>query len=112
MIEVVGTDDFEAWYVNLEEKDAEAVAKLIDLLSVKGVALPFPYQSALKTSAFGLRELRIQSGGKPLRVAYGFDSRRQAVVLLGADKTGDPRFYDWFVPKADQRWVEYLKEVS
>ncbi len=51
-------------------------------------------------------------GRKPLRVAYGFDQQRQAVVLLGADKTGDSRFYEWFVPAADQRWIEYLKEVS
>lgn len=97
--------------MGLDDKDSEAVAKIVDLLGVKGVALKFPYQSALVTSAFGLRELRIQSGGKPLRIAYGFDPMRQAVVLLGADKTGDPNFYDWFVPAADRRWIKYLKEA-
>ena len=112
MVEVVATDTFENWYMALDDKDAEAVAKIIDLLGAKGVALRFPHQSALKTSAFGLRELRVQSGGKPIRIAYGFDPERQAVVVLGADKTGDPNFYEWFVPKADQRWIEYLKEVA
>ena len=65
-------------------------------------------------SAFGLRELRCQSGGKPLRMAYGFDQKRQAVVLLGADKTGqsDKKFYEWFIDAAEKRWIEYLKEVS
>jgi hypothetical protein len=111
VVEVVVTDDFEAWYMGLDDKDSEAVAKIVDLLGVKGVALKFPHQSALVTSVFGLRELRIQSGGKPLRIAYGFDPMRRAVVLLGADKTGDPKFYDWFVPAADRRWIKYLKEA-
>lgn len=58
MVEVVGTDEFEAWFMSLDEKDAEVVSKVVDLLAAKGAALGFPHQSALKTSAFGLRELR------------------------------------------------------
>jgi hypothetical protein len=114
MVEVVGTAGFEAWFMDLDGKDSEAVAKKIDLLGAVGVALPFPHQSALKGSAFRLRELRVQSAGKPLRIAYGFDTKRQAVVLLGADKTGQStqRFYEWFVAAADSEWIKYLKEVS
>ncbi len=74
--------------MGLDDKDGEAVAKIIDLLGAKGVALRFPHQSGLKGSVFGLRELRVQSSGKLMRIAYGFDPKRQAVVLLGADKTG------------------------
>jgi hypothetical protein len=36
-----------------------------------------------------MRELRVQSGGKPIRVFYAFDPRRTAILLLGGDKTGD-----------------------
>jgi hypothetical protein len=40
-----------------------------------------------------MRELRIQSRGRPLRVFCGFEPLRRAVLLLGGDKTGDKRFY-------------------
>jgi hypothetical protein len=35
-------------------------------------------------------------------------------VLLAGDKAGDDRFYEWFVPKADEIWKQYseLKEES
>ncbi|HEY9720892.1 MAG TPA: hypothetical protein V6D47_02700 [Oscillatoriaceae cyanobacterium] len=27
---------------------------------------------------------------------------------MGGDKTGDARFYEWFVPKCEAIWEEYL----
>jgi hypothetical protein len=45
-----------------------------------------------------------------VRIAYAFDTARDAVLILGGDKTGDPRFYEWFVPKADKLWEHYLAE--
>jgi hypothetical protein len=66
----------------------------------------------IKGSAFALRELRIQSQGRPLRVFYAFDPARQAVVLIGGDKTGDGRFYERMVPVAERIWKEYLDETA
>jgi hypothetical protein len=48
-----------------------------------------------------MRELRVQSGGRPLRVFYAFDPRRSAILLIGGDKTGDGRFYERMIPIAD-----------
>ena len=48
-----------------------------------------------------LRELRVKAGGDQIRIAYAFDPARDAVLLLGAAKVGDDRFYKWFVPKAE-----------
>lgn len=59
-----------------------------------------------------MRELRVQSGGRPLRILYVFDPRRQAVLLLGADKAGDDGFYGWAVPKAEALFREYLCEME
>jgi hypothetical protein len=59
-----------------------------------------------------LRELRIQSRGRPLRVFYAFDPLRQAVLLLGGDKTGDDRFYASLVPRVEAIWVQYLRDIS
>ena len=49
-----------------------------------------------------MRELRVQSGGNPLRIFYAFDPRRAAILLIGGDKTGDARFYERFIPLADR----------
>jgi len=36
---------------------------------------------------------------------------RTAVLLIGADKTGDDRWYESFVPLADRLWEEHLDEL-
>ena len=59
-----------------------------------------------------MRELRVQSSGRPVRVFYSFDPRRTAVLLIGGDKTGDDRFYKQFVPLADRLYDEHLKELK
>jgi hypothetical protein len=58
-----------------------------------------------------MRELRLQSGGRPLRVFYAFDPRRSAILLIGGDKTGDDRFYERMVPIADQLYDVYIAEI-
>ena len=39
---------------------------------------------------------------------YAFDPRRQAVLLIGGDKTGRDRFYEEMTPWAERVWEEYL----
>ena len=59
-----------------------------------------------------MRELRIQHQGRPYRVLSAFDPRRNAVLLIGGDKTGDARWYETFVPVADQLCEEYLSDLK
>jgi hypothetical protein len=73
-------------------------------------SLGHPHSSAIKGSRHAIREPRIPSGGRALRVFYAFDPRRQAVLLLGGDKTGDDRFYETFLPRAESIGEEYLAE--
>jgi hypothetical protein len=110
MGEVVATDEFRDWYRALDDGDARAVARAVDRLEMLGVALPFPFSSAIAGSPHALRELRVQSGGRPLRVLYIFDPRRDAVLLIGADKTGDDRFYQRLIPLAERLWETFQKE--
>ena len=58
------------------------------------------------TDEFG--ELQYQ--GRPYRVFYAFDPKRQAVLLIGGDKTGRDRFYEEMIPQAESIWREYLEE--
>jgi hypothetical protein len=111
MVEVIATDEFTAWYRGLQLADAVAVTRSVERLEAEGLGLGFPPSSDVKgTKRHAIRELRIQSGGRPLRVLYAFDPRRQAVLLIGGDKTGDTRFYGRMVPVAERILDVYLAE--
>jgi hypothetical protein len=56
-----------------------------------------------------MRELRIQHAGRPYRILYAFDPIRQAVLLMGGDKTGDDRWYEKAIRLADKLFAEYLR---
>jgi hypothetical protein len=112
MVEVLVTDEFENWYEGLEERDAEEVTVKVDLLQEKGVALGYPHSSAIKGSRIALRELRVQSAGRPLRVFYAFDPSRNAVLLFGGDKTGNKQFYEQYIARAEKIWCDYLEECK
>jgi len=112
VVEVVFTDEFGAWFGGLAEGDQDAVAAKVEILADKGLALGTPNSSAIKGSAIALRELRVQSGGKPLRVFYAFDPARQAVLLIGGDKTGQKRFYEEMIRQSEALWAEYLRETG
>ena len=59
-----------------------------------------------------MRELRTQHAGRPFRTLYAFDPRRNAILLLGGDKTGDDRWYEVNVPVADSLYDEHLAELK
>ena len=112
MAEVIGSDEFDEWFQSLDDAATDAVARVVDMLEMQGPMLPFPYSSAIKGSRLALRELRVQSQGRPLRVFYAFDPVRQAVLLLGGDKTGNDRFYEIIVPQAERIFRRYLQELE
>jgi hypothetical protein len=72
------------------------------------------YTGAIEGSDLTLRELRIQSHGHPIRVFYAFDPQRDAIVLIGGDKTGisNDRFYRDYIPQAERILREYLAEIE
>lgn len=110
--EVEVTDDFEAWWGDLSEGEQESVTAVVQLLEAKGPQLPFPYSSGINESHHShLRELRIQHGGEPYRVLYAFDPRRRAILLLGGCKTGNDRWYQREVPRADKLYDEHLAQL-
>jgi hypothetical protein len=108
MVEVLATEQYAEWFEGLSLQDARAVQRKVQMLEELGVTLDHPHSSALRGSRHGLRELRIQSSGRPLRVIYGFDPERAAILLLGGDKTGDDRFYEREIPAADDLYDAHL----
>ena len=58
-----------------------------------------------------MRELRVQHKGQPYRVLYAFDPRRTAILLIGGEKTGNDRWYEESIPRADRLYDEHLAEL-
>jgi hypothetical protein len=108
--EIVVTDQFKDWYEALSIDEQEPVFRAVTLLEELGTKLGYPYTSAIQRSRYPLRELRIQHRGRPYRVFYAFDPERQAVLLLGGNKSGRVRFYEEYVPRAEALWEQYLRD--
>lgn len=107
------TDEFGAWWKNLTEAEQEDVDAHVRELERRGPMLPFPYSSDVKGSTHGaMRELRVQSGGRPIRIFYAFDPRRAAILLIGGIKSNQRRFYDQMVPLADRLFAQHLDELK
>jgi hypothetical protein len=110
--EIEYTDEFEAWWQSLTEKQQIALTASIHLLEVRGPNLGFPHSSQISGSNVNhLRELRTQQGGRPLRTLYAFDPRRTVILLLGGDKTGDDRWYEINIPIAERLYAEHMAEL-
>ena len=107
------THEFEAWWEILDADAQESVAVCVELLERRGPHLGYPYSSDIRRSRHGhLRELRVQHRGQPYRVLYAFDPRRVAVLLTGGIKTGNDRWYDAIVPRADDLYDAHLESLG
>jgi hypothetical protein len=110
---VLFTDEFEVWWDGLSMEEQDSIDPVVLMLGQEGATLRFPYSSGIKGSRYShLRELRIQHQGRPYRILYAFDPDRNALLLIGGDKTGDDRWYEIFVPIADRLYREHLKELE
>ena len=111
--EVEYTDEFEAWWLTLDAEAQASVAAVVEVLAVLGPFLSFPYSTDVRSSRHGnMRELRVQHRGRPYRVLYAFDPRRVALLLVGGDKSGGPRWYERMVPVADLIYDTHLKALK
>ena len=110
--EVEYTDELGSWWAGLTEAEQVSIDASVRLLEAKGPTLGFPHSSGINGSRHAhMRELRVQHQGRPYRLLYAFDPRRSAILLIGGDKTGDGRWYEVFVPRADDLYDLHL-EVS
>lgn len=74
-----------------------------------------PWADTLKGSRHSnMKELRFKADDGVWRVAYAFDPKRQAVLLVAADKSGgsEKRFYKQLIDKADRRFTQHLKDLE
>jgi hypothetical protein len=107
------TGQFETWWNYLSEDEQVEISAKVELLQERGPTLPRPHADVISTSRHtNMKELRGKVEDRQLRVLYAFDPRRTALLLLGGDKTGDPKWYDKFVPMADDLFDQHLRQLA
>lgn len=115
MWEVLAVAEFNAWVLSAAVDDAarEDIRAMLIVLRERGPALGRPFADTLKGSRHSqMKELRIQSKGRPFRLFFAFDPKRRAILLLGGNKQADKRFYKRLIPVADALFDRHLKELQ
>src|SRR6185312_13407905 len=85
------------------------------LLERFGPQLGRPRVDTLKGSRHAnMKELRFDAADGVWRVAFAFDPKRNAVLLIAGDKSGgsEKMFYRRLIEKADKRYKEHLEGLS
>lgn len=113
MWQIEYTNEFAAWWDSLTVNQQDDVAAGVELLEREGPNLGRPVVDTVKRSRHpNMKELRTQSGGRPLRTFFAFNEQRTAILLIGGEKTGDKRFYDRMIPVADRLFDTHLAELA
>jgi len=87
----------------------------IRLLEHFGPSLGRPSVDTLSGSRHAnMKELRFCADGGVWRIAFAFDPRRAAILLVGGDKSGvgSGRFYKGLIKRADARFDQHLEALK
>jgi hypothetical protein len=88
------------------------IAALAGLLEQFGPQLRRPHCDTLNGSKHAnMKELRFTLPDGEWRVAFAFDPKRSAILLVGGSKSGtsEKRFYKELIRVADERFTKHLK---
>jgi hypothetical protein len=107
---IIFDPDFKIWFYQQEQGFQQEAFAVLSVLEEFGPKLGRPRVDTLEGSTFSnMKELRIQYKGEPWRILFAFDPQRQAILLVGGNKTGNKRWYKENIPIADKRYTEYLE---
>lgn len=106
---------FEAEFEAMPETVQDELLAHGGLLEVMGPLLQRPHADTLKGSKHAnMKELRFEAAHGVWRVAYAFDPKRRAILLVAGDKSGqaERRFYRHLIEKADRRFDAHLAQMK
>ena len=116
MWDVASSEEYDIWFLTLDEECKEAVLQRVLLLKQYGPNLPRPYADVLHGSKKykNLKELRNQTQQHILRVAYYYDTDRKAFLLTGGDKKGkdQEKFYKDLIVESEVIIEKHEKELE
>ncbi|MGA8160407.1 MAG: type II toxin-antitoxin system RelE/ParE family toxin [Acidobacteriaceae bacterium] len=112
---VLLADEFEPEFMALGKDVQDEVFALTRLLQQFGPHLGRPRADTLKESRHAnMKELRFDAAGGVWHVAFAFDPKRGAILLVAGDKSGgsQKRLYRELIRKADQRFEAHLNRIK
>ena len=112
---VLLVDEFEPEFLSLEKDVQDEILALTRLLQLFGPNLGRPRVDTRKDSRHAnMKELRFDAADGGWRVAFAFDPKRRAILLVAGDKSGggQKRFYRELIRKADQRFDAHLSRIK
>ncbi len=104
-------EEFEAFPEGVQD-ELLAKAKLLEQF---GPGLGRPHVDTLKGSPYAnMKEIRFDAADGTWRVAFAFDPRREAILLVAGDKAGvnERRFYRILIGKAGERYSAHLARMA
>jgi hypothetical protein len=108
-------DEFEPEFDALREDVRTEVLALTRLLQQFGPQLGRPRVDTLNGSRHAnMKELRFSAADGEWRVAFAFDTKRKAILLVAGDKSGVSKkvFYRQLITKADDRFNAHLNRLK
>lgn len=108
-------DEFEPEFEELHKDVRTEILAMSRLLQRFGPQLGRPSVDTLKGSRHAnMKELRFSVADGEWRVAFAFDTKREAILLVAGDKSGssEKRFYRRLVRKADERFEAHLTRLK
>jgi hypothetical protein len=108
-------DEFELEFDALHEDVQTEILALSRLLQQFGPQLGRPRVDTLNGSRHAkMKELRFSAADGEWRVAFAFDTKRKAILLVAGDKAGvsEKRFYRALIRKADARFDAHLARLK
>lgn len=106
---------FQEEYGELSESVQDELVIALGPLREFGPALGRPDVDTLRDSNYAnMKELRFRADGGVWRVAFAFDPRRNAILLVAGDKSGvsETKFYKRLIDKADRRYKEHIENLG
>ena len=113
--EVLLHDAFVEELEQLNESFQDELFAHAKLLANYGPHLGRPTVYTLRGSTyFNMKEMRFSWQQEVWRVAFAFDPRRQAILLVGGNKCGvnQSRFYKRLIQVAEHRYQEHLQDLN
>ena len=108
-------DEFKPEFFELHEDVRTEILAVSVLLQQFGPQLRRPRVDTLNDSRHAnMKEPRFSAADGEWRVAFAFDTKRKAVLLIAGDKSGgsEKRFYRGLIRKADERFDAHLARLK
>ncbi|WP_375207249.1 type II toxin-antitoxin system RelE/ParE family toxin [Hyphococcus sp.] len=108
-------DAFEPEFEALAEAVQDELLAQAQVIETFGPAAGRPRVDTLKGSKHAnMKELRFDAYDGVWRAAFAFDPKREAIILVAADKSGgsERKFYKRLIKTADERFDQHLKALK